>query len=109
VASVAYRLSGEAPSPAAVIDVKTAIRRLRSKADEYGIDPDRAITWGGSAGGQLAGLTAVSCGVEALDPDIPPPAGAVDPEGRPTYQYAAAGGGRTIGLRTGGRHLVRRL
>jgi len=68
VASVDYRLSGEAKFPAQVQDVKAAIRFLRSKAGEYGIDPARAYLWGGSKGGHLAGLATVSCGVAALDP-----------------------------------------
>jgi len=68
VASVDYRLSGEAKFPAQVQDVKAAIRFLRSKASDYGIDPARVYLWGGSAGGHLAGLATVSCGVEAFDP-----------------------------------------
>lgn len=67
VASLEYRLSGEAPFPAAIQDVKAAIRFLRANADRYGIDVDRVAVWGGSAGGQLAALAAVSCGVAALD------------------------------------------
>ena len=65
------------------MDIKTAIRWLRSKAADYQIDPTRAATWGGSASGQLAGLVGVTCGVKAFDPDVPAPAGAVDREGRP--------------------------
>lgn len=68
VASVEYRLSGEAPFPAAVQDVKAAIRWLRAHANEFGIDKSRAVVWGGSAGGQLAGLVGASCGVAALEP-----------------------------------------
>jgi acetyl esterase/lipase len=68
VASVEYRLSGEAIFPAQIQDVKTAIRFLRTKAADYGIDPARAITWGWSAGGHLAALAAVSCGVQKLEP-----------------------------------------
>jgi len=68
VASVDYRLSGEAKFPAQVRDVKAAVRFLRSKAGEYGIDPGRVFLWGGSAGGHLAGLAAVSCGIAAFDP-----------------------------------------
>jgi len=68
VASVNYRLSGEAAFPAQVQDAKAAIRWLRSRAAEYGIDPTRAMTWGESAGGHLAGLVAVSCGAQALEP-----------------------------------------
>ena len=68
VASLNYRLSGEAPSPAAIHDVKTAIRWLRAHADRYGIDKTRVATFGGSAGGQLSALAAVSCGVAELAP-----------------------------------------
>jgi acetyl esterase/lipase len=68
VASVQYRFSGEAPFPAAIQDVKSAIRWLRAHSGEYGIDPRRVGVWGGSAGGHLAALDAVSCGVEALNP-----------------------------------------
>jgi acetyl esterase/lipase len=69
VASVEYRFSREAGFPAQVRDVKTAIRWLRRHATSYGIDPARAVTWGVSAGGHLAGLTAVSCGAPALEPE----------------------------------------
>jgi alpha/beta hydrolase fold len=68
VASIDYRLSGEAAFPAPIQDVKAAIRWLRSRATDYGIDPARAMTWGESAGGHLAGLAAVSCGAQDLEP-----------------------------------------
>lgn len=68
VASVDYRLSGEAQFPAPVQDVKAAVRFLRSRAGAYGIDPARVYLWGGSAGGHLAGLATVTCGVAAFDP-----------------------------------------
>jgi len=62
VASVEYRLSGEAPFPAAFEDVRAAIRWLRTNAVSYGIDPSRVVAFGGSAGGQLAALVGTSCG-----------------------------------------------
>lgn len=68
VASVDYRLSGEAHFPAQIRDVKAAIRYLRSEAGAYGIDPARVYVWGGSAGGHLAALTATTCGVAAFSP-----------------------------------------
>ncbi|MBV8805077.1 MAG: alpha/beta hydrolase [Sinobacteraceae bacterium] len=68
VASVEYRLSHEAPFPAAIQDIKSSIRWLRAHSTEYGIDKSRAVVWGGSAGGQLAALAAMSCGVQALEP-----------------------------------------
>lgn len=70
VASLNYRLSSEAPSPAAEHDVKNAIRWLRSQSSTYGIDKHRVGIWGGSAGGQLAALAGTSCGVAALEPPL---------------------------------------
>jgi acetyl esterase/lipase len=87
VASVEYRLSHEAPFPAAIQDLKSSIRWLRAHSAEYGIDKSNAVVWGGSAGGQLAALAAMSCGVKALEPPPPPaaPPGsapATHPEGK---------------------------
>jgi acetyl esterase/lipase len=73
VTSLEYRLSGEARFPAAIQDVKSAIRWLRAHSSAYGIDPARALIWGGSAGGQLAALAATSCGVTELEPAPPAP------------------------------------
>jgi acetyl esterase/lipase len=68
VASVSYRLSGEARFPAAVQDVKSAIRWLRSRARDLNIDITRVAVWGEGAGGQLAALTGVTCGVAPFEP-----------------------------------------
>jgi acetyl esterase/lipase len=65
VASIEYRLSGEAPFPAAIDDVRAAIRWLRTQAKEQGIDGSRVLLWGGSAGGQLAALAAMQCEVKS--------------------------------------------
>ena len=56
VASLNYRLSGEALFPAGAQDVKAAVRYLRANADELGIDPDRFAARGSSAGGWLANM-----------------------------------------------------
>ena len=45
-------------------DAKSAVRFIRSHAKEYGVDPDRLIGAGGSAGGHLAAATAI---IEAYD------------------------------------------
>lgn len=68
VASINYRLSGEALFPAQIQDVKAAIRFLRANAARFGIDPARVVLWGGSAGGHLAALAATTCGLTAFDP-----------------------------------------
>jgi acetyl esterase/lipase len=53
---VEYRLSIEAPYPAAVQDIKTALRWIRFSARRYHFDPSRVAIHGESAGGQLASL-----------------------------------------------------
>src|ERR1700722_8460459 len=68
VAAIDYRLSSEAPFPAALQDVKAAVRFLRAHADQYRIDPERAFVWGASAGAQLATLGATACGVAEFEP-----------------------------------------
>jgi acetyl esterase/lipase len=68
VASIEYRLSGEARYPAPLRDLQAAIRYLRSNAASFGIDPARVALWGMSAGAYLAALDAVGCGVDAIDP-----------------------------------------
>ena len=56
VASVEYRVSGEATFPAAVLDCREAVRYMKVHADEYKVDADRIIVIGGSAGGNLAAM-----------------------------------------------------
>ncbi|MCG6187636.1 alpha/beta hydrolase [Maribellus maritimus] len=65
--AVRYRLSGEAPFPACLQDVKSAIRFLRANADRYNVDPDRIGAYGNSAGAHLAsmlGLVPVDMGFD---------------------------------------------
>lgn len=56
VASVEYRLSGEAIFPAAIEDCKAAVSFLRLHASKYNLDPQRFGAWGASAGGHLVAL-----------------------------------------------------
>lgn len=88
VASVNYRLSGEARFPAQIQDVKAAVRYLRAHAGQYGIDPARVYVWGGSAGGHLAALAATSCGVAAFEPE--PSTGRLPKSLRPAADAAAS-------------------
>ncbi|MEO5912010.1 MAG: alpha/beta hydrolase [Pelobium sp.] len=60
--SVEYRLSLEAKYPAAVQDVKEAIRWVRASTKEYPIDPYHIAVLGVSAGGQLAALVGNTAG-----------------------------------------------
>jgi acetyl esterase/lipase len=70
IASIEYRLSPEAKFPAQIHDIKGAVRFLRNRANEFGLDPDRFVIAGGSAGGHLAALTGVSSGVASLEGTI---------------------------------------
>lgn len=67
-ATISYRLSPEAGYPAAIHDAKAAVRWMRTHAREHGIDPDRIVIAGGSAGGQIASLVGVTNGQEKFDP-----------------------------------------
>jgi acetyl esterase/lipase len=57
-ATINYRLSREAPFPAALEDCKCAVRWLRAHAEEYHIDVNHIGAYGNSAGGHLALLSA---------------------------------------------------
>ena len=70
-AIVAYRLSTEAKYPAAIYDCKAAVRYLRAHAEELKIDPERIGVMGGSAGGHLTGLLAMTNGLPEFEGDGP--------------------------------------
>ncbi|MHC4915220.1 MAG: alpha/beta hydrolase fold domain-containing protein [Planctomycetota bacterium] len=57
--NVNYRLSGTAPFPAAVEDVKCAVRWFRANAAKYRVDPERIGGIGNSAGAHLVSMLAL--------------------------------------------------
>ncbi len=59
-ASVMYRLAPEHRFPAAIEDIKTAIRFLKVNSQTLHLDPDRIILSGVSAGGYLATMVGVT-------------------------------------------------
>lgn len=67
--TVSYRLAPKYQFPAAVHDVKAAVRWLRANAAKYKIDPDRIGATGGSAGGHLAQFLGVTGGVTQFEGD----------------------------------------
>jgi acetyl esterase/lipase len=69
-ATVSYRLSPEAQYPAAIHDVKAAVRWLRTHAKKYSIDAQHIAIAGGSAGGQIASLVGVTNDDEKFDPQL---------------------------------------
>jgi acetyl esterase/lipase len=58
--NVNYRLSPSATFPDHLVDVKRAIAWIREHADEYHVDPNFIAVTGGSAGGHLASLVALT-------------------------------------------------
>jgi acetyl esterase/lipase len=79
VASIDYQLAnpgGRGSFPAAVYDVKRAIRFLKAGAEKWGLDPARMVLMGTSAGGHLAALSAASVG--QLEPGLIGPLAGVD-------------------------------
>jgi acetyl esterase/lipase len=70
VATVDYRLSGEAQFPAQLHDVKATIRWLRGNAAALDVDPGRVMVWGESAGGHLAVLAGLTGDRPDLEGDV---------------------------------------
>jgi len=60
---------GESRKRVCVIDAKSAIRWFKQHAGELGIDPERIITGGGSAGGHISALATMNPGLN--DPADP--------------------------------------
>jgi acetyl esterase/lipase len=63
-----YRLAPKHPFPAQIIDVKRAIAWTRENIAAYGGDPSYLVVTGGSAGGHLAALAALTPGEPAYQP-----------------------------------------
>jgi acetyl esterase len=55
--------TGESKKRVCITDAKSAIRWLKQHADELGIDPNRIITGGGSAGGHISALATLNAGL----------------------------------------------
>ena len=67
--TVSYRLAPKHPFPAAVHDVKAAVRWLRAHAETYRVDSARIGALGYSAGGSLAQLLGVTAHVPRFEGD----------------------------------------
>jgi acetyl esterase/lipase len=71
--SVQYRLAPKYPFPAAVHDVKCAVRWLRANARVFSIDIDRVAALGYSSGGTMACLLGLTTPLDGLEGDGPFP------------------------------------
>jgi acetyl esterase/lipase len=63
-----YRLSPRSTWPDQIVDVKRAIAWVKEHVVEYGGDPDFVVITGGSAGGHLSALAALTAGQPAFQP-----------------------------------------
>jgi len=71
VMDVAYRLSPETDMSGMVGDVKRAVAWMKDHGKEYGVDPQKIILGGGSAGGHLSLLAAYApYQAEMTPPDV---------------------------------------
>ncbi|MEI5674026.1 MULTISPECIES: alpha/beta hydrolase [unclassified Nocardioides] len=66
--SINYRLAPRDPFPAQIVDVKRAIAWIREHIADHGGDPDYLAITGGSAGGHLVSLAALTPNDPAYQP-----------------------------------------
>jgi acetyl esterase/lipase len=66
--STDYRLCPEAVFPDHIVDCKSALVWVKEHIEHYGGDPNFIVVTGGSAGGHLSSLLALSANVSALQP-----------------------------------------
>jgi acetyl esterase/lipase len=66
--AINYRLSPRATWPAHIVDAKRAVAWVKAHIEEYGGDPSFVAVSGGSAGGHLCALLALTAG----DPEFQP-------------------------------------
>ncbi len=69
--SINYRLSPRSTWPDHIVDVKRAIAWVKANIAEHGGDPDFVAITGGSAGGHLSSLAALTAGDRDLQPGFP--------------------------------------
>lgn len=68
-ATINYRLGSRGEYPHNVQDCFCALSFLRSKADDWGVDPERIAVTGYSAGGHLTALVGLGADVDDHQPD----------------------------------------
>jgi len=66
-ATISYRFAPQFPFPAAVNDVKAAVRFLRANAKQFHLDADHIGALGGSAGGHLVLFLGLTAGVPEFE------------------------------------------
>jgi acetyl esterase/lipase len=70
--NVNYRLSPTVDVAEQVVDLKRALAWIKEHADEYGVDPDFVCVTGGSAGGHLTAMVALTANDPRYQPGFEP-------------------------------------
>lgn len=65
--NIEFRLSLEAPYPAAIFDVKNAIQYIKKNARKFNLDTTKIAVLGCSSGGQMAALIGTTNGKKAFE------------------------------------------
>lgn len=68
--TIEYRLSLEAPYPAAIFDVKNAIQYIKKNARKFNVDTTKVAVLGCSSGAQMASLIGTTNGKSAFEESI---------------------------------------
>lgn len=68
VVAIRYPLSPRATFPDHLVGVKRALAWAKTEGRAYGVDPERVVIGGGSAGGHLASLAALTPGEPSYQP-----------------------------------------
>ena len=66
--SAVHRFSPEIVFPEHLIDIKRALNWIRKNSEKYGVDPEFVVVTGGSAGGHLASLMALTQNLPEFQP-----------------------------------------
>ena len=70
IASVQYRGSDVASFPAQMLDVKAAVRFMKSEASKYGFNPENIYLMGDSSGGHTVLIAGLTAGLDEFEEDI---------------------------------------
>ena len=103
---IEYRKSLEAKYPAAIIDVKNAIKFIKEKAQNYRVNPNKIAVLGCSSGGQMAALVGTTNGNSKFEDSTSKPTASVqaviDMDGILAFHHQESQEGKIAALWLGG-------
>jgi pectinesterase len=108
--NIEFRLSMEAPYPAAIFDVKNAIQYIKKNARKFNVDITKVAVLGCSSGGQMAALIGTTNGKAAFEDSKPynkfssKVNAIVDVDGTLAFKHRESVEGKVAGLWLGGSY-----